>query len=614
MSLLRPRHHRPHRRKLLPDERGAIAPMIAVLAPSLLVATGLALDVGLYYSGNRELQAATEAAALAAAMYPPQARARAEGYLTRNGFDASVIKTVEVGYYCANDTDKAAANAGSRFFLPNARPVECTGSSRGIPNAVRLTTGGNSRQFLSGVLGSASPIPQLAATSSAARVDEAGIATTSDVLSLTSGRITATLVRSVNSLLGALLGITLNLSGPDIDALMRHDVDAGKFFDALAKSKCSTCTYQEIAQGTYSLQDIAFAAADATSDPATATVLRAVGTAGRNYMVPMSGLFGLGVWKNKLAGESDVRPALRAGLNAYQLIAFAAQAGPGAIDLSDAVSLVVPGSTVRLAGVYNGPRARPRFAFGPAGTETEVGNSALRLKLELGLGSINVPLLLGLPLNLNSVPVLVDVAPSSARITDIYCDGSSEQGVDTRVTVQATSGLVNAYIGDAPASVLTKAIIAPSDIRQANIVNLLGIVNVDARAVAGPVLGNSGPLVFGKNAQGTIGSPTTPGKSAHMANGSQLGPLLTSLPSSLVAQNGLKVTLLGACIWPLCDARAQEAQVTQQFVASLTTPISGLVGNTVDPLLDTVLAALGIQLGDTTVWITGARCGVPVLI
>jgi len=38
------------------------------------------------------------------------------------------------------------------------------------------------------------------------------------------------------------------------------------------------------------------------------------------------------------------------------------------------------------------------------------------------------------------------------------------------------------------------------------------------------------------------------------------------------------------------------------------------VGSTVDPLLDSVLAALGIQLGDASVWVTGARCGVPVLI
>ncbi|WP_404476294.1 TadG family pilus assembly protein [Novosphingobium sp. BL-52-GroH] len=600
-------------RDLARDESGMVAPMIAVLGVSLLAAAGVALDVGLYYSGDRDLRAATEAAALAAAMNPAQAQARAQSYLSKNGYDASVLRSVEVGYYCANKDSLASSNSGSRFFAAAARPADCTGSSLGIPNAVRLTTGKASRQFLSGVLGGASPIPELGATASSARVDEAGVATTSDVLSLTTGRITDTLVRSVNSLLGALIGLQLNLSGPDIDSLMRHDVDAGKFFDALARRTNKTGSYYQLTQGTYSLKDIAFAAAEATSDASTATVLKTIGGVGSGYMVPMSGLFGLGVWKNMPVGGSDVKPALRAGLNAYQLIAFAAQAGPGAIDLSDAVSLVVPGSTVRLAGVYNGPRARPRFAFGPAGNETEIGNSALRLQLELGLGTINLPLL-GTAINVNSVPVLVDVAAAEAKITNINCDGSSEQGRDTRVTVQASSGLVNAYIGTAPANVLTKAIVSPTDIQQANLVNVLGLITIDARAEAGPVFGKSGSLVFGPGGQGTIGSPTTPGKSAHMANGSQLGPLLTSLPNSLVAQNGLKIKLLGLCVWPLCDANAREAQVTQQVVGALTTPISGLVGNTVDPLLDTVLAALGIQLGDTTVWVTGARCGVPVLI
>jgi uncharacterized membrane protein len=39
-----------------------------------------------------------------------------------------------------------------------------------------------------------------------------------------------------------------------------------------------------------------------------------------------------------------------------------------------------------------------------------------------------------------------------------------------------------------------------------------------------------------------------------------------------------------------------------------------LLGNVADPLLDNVLAALGIELGHATVWTTGVRCGVPVLI
>jgi len=60
------------------NERAAVAPFVAALGATLVGAAGSALDAGLYYTSNRDLRAATEAAALAAAMYPDQARNRAQ--------------------------------------------------------------------------------------------------------------------------------------------------------------------------------------------------------------------------------------------------------------------------------------------------------------------------------------------------------------------------------------------------------------------------------------------------------------------------------------------------------------------------------------------------------
>jgi uncharacterized membrane protein len=34
----------------------------------------------------------------------------------------------------------------------------------------------------------------------------------------------------------------------------------------------------------------------------------------------------------------------------------------------------------------------------------------------------------------------------------------------------------------------------------------------------------------------------------------------------------------------------------------------------VDPLVDGLLGALGVQLGFVDTWVTGVRCGVPVLV
>lgn len=589
-------------RDLRGDESGVVGPMVAVLAVALVGAAGLALDVGLYYTGNRQLRVATEAAALAAAMDPTQARSRAEAYLSRNGYDALVIKSVEVGYYCADSVNHAADKRFSA--VPDA--ANCPGSS--VANAVRLTTSKNSRQFLSGVLGGASPIPQLAATASAARIDEAGVAVTSGLLTVTNS-----LVNSVNDLLGALLGIKLRLSTADIEALMGGNIDAGLFFDSLARRVGHTGTYGQLTKGTYGLQDIVLAAADAAGDAKTKAALGVFGAqVGNGYKVPLTGLFGLGVWTNMPVGEADVKPALRAGLNAYQLVSFAVQAGPGAIDLSDAVSLAVPGSTVRVAAVASGNADRPRFSFGPAG-ETTVGTSMLRLQVLLGIGSIS--LLPGIaPVSIDSVPVLIDVAAARADISGIDCAGSAEQARDTKVKVAASTGLVNAYIGTAPANAMTKVMppLTAADIAPARIVNLLNIVTVDARAVAQPVLGNSGALTFGPDGQGTIGTPQKPGISASIGNGSQVGSTVNGLVTSLTATNGLDIRILGLCLPVVCAA--QQSLVRNAILPGLVGSVTGLVGSTVDPLLDNVLAALGIELGHATVWVNGARCGVPVLI
>ena len=574
------------------DRRGAVAPMIAVLCASLIGATGFALDAGLYIVGNRDLRAATEAAALAAAINPSQATARARAALSRNGYDPAILRAVELGRYCPD-----ARLASAQRFDPGL--TRCPGDGR--VNAVRVRTGKPSRRYLTRVLGSADPIPDLAATATAARIDEAGIGITSGIITVTNS-----LVTSVNDLLGALLGIKLQLNAADIQTMMSGTVDAGRFFDALAARVGESGSYHDLTNRTVGLQDLLLAAASAADQPTTAATLTLVaGQVSNSYSVPLAGLFGLGVWKNMPVGEADDRPALRAGLNAYQLFAFAVQAGNGSIDLSDAVSRVVSGSTVRIAAMATGPMDRPRFSFGPAG-ETSVGTSALRLHLLLGL-SLSI-----LGTGVDQLPVLIDVAAARADVTAIDCPDTAEQARDTRVSVLASSGLVNAYIGQAPANAMSRPMppVSASDIAPARILNILGLITVDARAVAQPVMGNSGTLTFGPGGQGTIGQPGAPGIPASIGNGSQVGPLLTSLLASLTAANGLQVSVLSLCIAPLCSGSA----VRSQLLGAITAPLTGLIGTAVDPLLDNLLTALGIQLGHATLWTTGARCGVPVLV
>ena len=584
-------------RSLLGDQSAAVAPMVAALGAVLIGAVGFALDAGLYYVSERDLRAATDAAALAAAQNPAQAVARARDSLSRNGYDPAILRSVELGRYCAD----AALGAAQRF---DASMALCSGNGR--VNAVRIRTGKPARQFLMRVLGPANPLPDLSATATAARIDEAGIGISSGVLTVTNA-----LVNSVNDLLGALLGLKLRLSTVDVEALMASDIDAGLFFDALARRVGESGTYGALTARTVGLGDLLAAAASAADDSATAAALTLLaGQVGNGYAVPLNGLFGLGVWKNMPVGGADEKPALRAGINAYQLFSYAVQAGNGAVDLSDAVGTVAPGSSVLLAAMATGPMDRPRFSFGPVG-ETHVSTSALRLQLDVGIRNVS---LLGASLISVNLPVTIDIAAAQGQVSAIDCPDTAEQARDTRVTVQASSGLVNAYIGALPAGAMTRPMppLSVADLRPVRIVNVLGLITVDSRAVAQPVMGARGTIIFGPGGQGSIGRPGSPSTPASIGNEAQVGPLLTSLVGSLGGQDGLQINLLGACLPLVCDTT--RALARSQLLSAVVNPVAGLVGTAIDPLVTNLLAALGIQLGHATLWATGARCGVPVLV
>lgn len=619
-------------RDLVRDERGAIGLMVAVLGVSLLMATGLALDVGLYYSGNRNLRVATEAAALAASgsQTDAAARLRAVEYLASNGYkDPSIIKSATVGYYCASENLKASANAGSRFVAVGSigAQTDCAGSVLRQANAVRLTTEATSKQFLSGLFGAASPIPKLTATASAARIDEAGISATSGLLDISNP-----LVVTVNNLLGKLLNVQLTLSTSNIEALLSGNVDVGIFLDALAEKEKFKGTYGDLVLGTYQLKNIASAAAIAAGSPATKLALETFALqAPAEYKVPLKGLFSVGVWRNMLVGDTKVAPALRAGLNSYQLISYAVQDGPVFIDIGQAVQPLLPknlltGTEIKVGLAVSGHVNRPRFAFGPAG-ETKVGTSMIRLKVDVTLAD--------LPLGVAkaNVPILLDIASAEAEVSGangISCAGQVNQAGNTTVRLNVTSALVKAYIGDyyvnnVKTDPLKKPLppISASNIRQTSIVDVLSlkplglplalptVLSLKGKAVVEPVLGSGqgATLTFGP---GLVGSPTAPGTGLAMPNSAKIGTTVDGLVNSLTGgdgkDTGIQLYLLDGL--PLLDIFG----VKSQLLPAITKPLTGLVTAIVDPLLDTVLIALGIQLGHEKAWVNGVRCGVPVLI
>jgi uncharacterized membrane protein len=313
------------------------------------------------------------------------------------------------------------------------------------------------------------------------------------------------------------------------------------------------------------------------------------------------------VWKNMPVGESHAppaAPALNAGLNAYQLITYAAQAGPGVVDASDLVNLLVPskpGSTVKIVAVASDAGARPRFAFGPAG-ETSAGTSMIRLQIEVSAVAAA------------ALPLIVDVAAADASITAIDCANRSELSAHTRVDVASRSGLVNIYLGRLLRSDgMSKALptLEKSDFDFVPLVDLRPLAWINAKAVVKPVVGQTNAsAVFGPGGSGLIASSQSAGRPVTIGNPAQVGNTLSSLGSFLGGRNGgLQVCLiLTGCILDTSDNALLGA------VGGVVSGLGQVLNSTTDPLLDNVLAALGVQLGHASIWVTGARCGVPVLI
>lgn len=614
------------------DERAAVTPMVAALAVPLIGAAGFALDVGLYYVQNQQLRTATEAAALAAAVNPNDAYNRANTYLGKNGFPGLLNPNdVKLGRYCA---DKNITDPKARFIGPAAN---CPGSISTDPqaNAVRVTATKDSTRFLTNVLGSFNPIPKLAATATAARIDEAGIATTGNILGTDGTKLVGGLLQSVNTLLGQLLGITLALTDEQVIAMMQHNVDAGNFFDRLAvnlglvsgvgRTKADI-TYGRVLEEKASMKDLLLSAAQASSDGITSQALASLaGSVSADRVIDLHGLFGLGVWKNMPVGEANAQPGLRAGLNAYQLLTYAAQAkGASSLDLSSLTGAAFPDSTVKLTIIGSTPTNRPRFSFGPAG-ETSVSTSVSRLQLKVRLvdtgissGLLSVLRLLGVSIDLASnVPVLISIGDSNASIKAIRCPQTGEQARDAQVDVAVSPALISAYVGEVRADAVnsTMPYIDPAAVTPVTILNakLLGIplTSITAKAVALPVTGGDTTVTFGPRGSGNpqIGTPGSAqsaeitGSPYARSNKVLLGQTISTLVTNLDIQPSVAGISLNI-LTPLL-----------QFAGNLLKPLlTGLLDGLVGPVLDNLLAALGLDLGNTRVWVTGARCGIPVLV
>lgn len=602
----------------LTSDRGAVAPATAVLLAVLIGMVGMVTDTSVWYAQRRQLQAATDAAALAAAPYADDATAArnaANAVLIENGLDpAEAVMTFATGQFCQDET------IGQRF-----RPAGCADAIDVTGNAVRIETGLGAPLFLSRLFTAAGTNERrITTTATAARINQAGIQAGTGIASLNAGL--------ANAILSSLTGSTVALTAVQYDGLLNTNVDALTFFDALATRVGVTGgTYGQLLQSSVGVRDVIAAqiAALATQNQVTGVAASIAGLqtlqgqiAG-NPSIALGNLFELGLWQTRQVGDGASTSALRAGINLMQLTSFSLQLADGNhFATIPPASLGIPGlASVRVAATAIEPPVRPYFSFGPEGTQ--VHSAQVRLKLELEI--LNLAPQLGVGVKL---PLYIEAASGDARIDEISCSGNPN--ADTRVSVTANGGIANIYIGAPSTDVMNNfsAPVTPAQVQPVRILNLglPGILTLaDTSAKAHVALGSSAAsgttLTFvqpvgtvtqpvSPGTTGTIGRPATATQTASpairaRATSTQLvGNLLGSLTNSLEV-NACTISLLGACLLPVNLKGSQ--------VGALYTVLSPILSS-LDGVIDGLLRALGVQLGYVDVAVTGVRCGYPVLV
>jgi uncharacterized membrane protein len=599
------------------NESGVVTPATAVMLAVLIGMVGLVTDTSVWYAQRDQLQSVTDAAAMAAAPWadsPTRARQEANAVLTANGLNpTTAITGFAIGQYCHEEA------MGGRF-----RPAGCTGAATTTGDAVRVTTGMGTPLFLSRLFTRNGTQRRIATVATAARINQAGLQAGTGVAALNGG--------AANAILSSLTGGSVSLSAVQYDGLLRTNVDALTFLDALATRVGVTAgTYDSLLQSNVGVKDVIaaqIAALSAQSQVAsTAAAIAGLqilqGQISGNPQIALGQLFDLGLWSTRQVGSAASTSALHAGVNLMQLATFSLQlANRKNLATVPSSSIGIPNlASIQIAATAIEPPVRSYFSFGPEGTQVHTAQVRIKLNLQV----LNLVPQLGTGVTL---PLYIEAASGDATITSIDCAGTP--GSDTTVDVLAHSGIANVYIGSVSDSLMNNfsAPVSASSITPVRILDLgipgiltLASTSLSAHVSLGSTNGAGTSLRF-VQPSGTPVQPVPPtrtGVIGRPAFGTQTAsaPILaratsTSLGTNLLAglvssmsTRACTVNLLNICILPVTLTGSQLGPL----YTVLNPVLTGL-----DSVIDGLLRGLGVQLGYVDVAVTGARCGYPVLV
>ncbi|MCC8942313.1 hypothetical protein H8A99_39380 [Bradyrhizobium sp. Arg68] len=542
------------------DERGNFAMISAGLMTLVIGCAGLAVDLGSIFADRRKTQSTADLAAIVAAANLNNPTNAATATVTQNNYPASALVRVETGTYTAN----SAIAPQARFVTPAV----------GTPNAARVTLNTQTPLYFARYLTGSSTF-SIRTTATATSTEMAAFQIGSRLLAVNGGVL--------NAMLGSMLGTTISLSVMDYNALISAKIDALDFLSALATRVSLTgVTYSDLLSSNIKVGDIMAAALTTqqitnganAATTALSTVSQAV--TGSSTKITPGSLVDLGPFANLTVGQ---KPKVGASVSVFDLVSTVAQIANGSHQIATSVNLGLPGiaNVSVLATVGERPVGSSWIAVGTQGVSVHTAQTRLLVSVQvLGSGSVST-------INL---PIYVEVASGTATLNAVSC---GHPNINTsQVTIGVTPGIIDAWIGNVTVADMTNFTHKPNP-PPATLVNVLG-ATVSGLAHAG--MGNTTPtnvnFSYSEIQSGTKKTVTTTN-------------FLSSLTSSLLGDLSLTIGV-GPLGLPIPG------------LGGLVTGILNGVTSPIDQVLASLLATLGVGLGQVDVTVMGIRCDGAVLV
>ena len=547
-------------RRFRDDQRGNIAIMSAGGMVLAICCAALGVDIGTISADRRKTQSAADIAAIVAASNLSNATNAATAAVTKNNYPASALLGVELGNYTAS----SGLSPQSRFVTPAV----------GAANAARVTLETQTPLYFSHFFVGAN-VFKIHTTATAATTAIASFSIGSRLASLNGGLL--------NAVLGGLLGTTLSLSVMDYQALANARIDAFDFLSALAtRVNLTGASYDSVLAANLKVADILAAAlttqqtANGANTATTALSGIAQAATALTTRIAPGALIDVGPYGNLPAGQ---KPRTGVSLSLFDLLSATAGVANGISQIATSVNLGLPGiaSVALTATIGERPQGSGWVAVGTQGVSVHTAQTRILLSIQL-LGSGPVPAV--------NLPVYVEVAQGTATLNSVSCGYPNVE--TSTVKLGVTPGIVDAWIGNVTAADMTNFTTKPNP-PAATLVNL-GAVTVTGRAHAG--MGNTTPVnvTFG---YADILSQTK--KTVTTSN------FTSSLTAGLLGDLSLAVA-----VGPL--------GLPVPGLAPLVTGIIAGASGSIDQVIASVLATLGVGVGQADVWVSGVRCDGAVLV